>query len=69
MDAKCEELGIVLFHTAEFIVAWRTRDLGSARAALGESRAEAAFDEGRRMTWEQAIELASGGASVSLLEN
>jgi hypothetical protein len=43
-----------------FVKAWLQRDLGSARARLGESQADAAFDEGRAMTWDQAIELALG---------
>ena len=33
--------------------AWRARDLGAARARLGEPRANTAFDEGRAMTWDQ----------------
>ena len=48
-----------------FFEAWRERDLGAARARLGEPRATAAFDEGRAMTWDQAIELALGRKSAS----
>ena len=57
VDAKCNELGasVVLL---PLLAAWRERDLGAARARLGEPRATAAFDEGRAMTWDQAIELA-----------
>ena len=46
-----------------FFGAWRERDLGAARARLGEPRATTAFDEGRAMTWDQAIELALGKKS------
>ena len=45
--------------------AWRERDLVPARARLGEPRASAAFDEGRAMTWDEAIELALGKKSAS----
>jgi predicted ATPase len=56
VDAKWEELG--MSYDVAFVKAWLQRDLGSARARLGESQADAAFDEGRAMTWDQAIELA-----------
>ena len=56
LEAKWNELGIS--NAVPFIEAWRERDLGAARARLGEPRASAAFDEGRAMTWDQAIELA-----------
>ena len=56
VDAKWNELGIS--NAIPFIEAWRERDLGAARARLGEPRADAAFDEGRAMTWDQAVELA-----------
>jgi tetratricopeptide (TPR) repeat protein len=59
VDAKWEELGISYF-ALPFYLAWRERDLGAAGARLGEPRANAAFDEGRAMTWDQAIELALG---------
>ena len=57
VDAKYEELGASLA-LLPFYATWRERDLGAARARLGEPRANTAFDEGRAMTWEQAIELA-----------
>jgi hypothetical protein len=56
VDAKWKELGVS--QAIPFIEAWRERDLVPARARLGEPRATAAFDEGRAMTWDQAIELA-----------
>jgi hypothetical protein len=56
VDAKWKELG--MSYAVAFVKAWLQRDLGSARARLGEPRAEAAFNEGRAMTWDQAIELA-----------
>jgi tetratricopeptide (TPR) repeat protein len=57
VDAKWNELG-VSSSALPFFEAWRERDLGAARARLGEARANTAFDEGRAMTWDQAIELA-----------
>jgi predicted ATPase len=57
LDAKYEELGASLA-LLPFFGAWRERDLGAARARLGEPRASAVFDEGRAMTWDQAVELA-----------
>jgi hypothetical protein len=57
-DAKWHELGVS--NAVPFIEAWRERDLGAARARLGEPRVSTAFDEGRAMTWDQAIELALG---------
>src|SRR5439155_6548471 len=57
VDAKYAELGAVLA-LLSFYATWRERDLGAARARLGEARATAAFDEGRAMTWDQAVELA-----------
>jgi len=56
VDAKWSELGVP--HAPPLSEAWRERDLAPARARLGEPRANTAFDEGRAMTWEQAIELA-----------
>src|SRR5437870_10907141 len=58
VDAKWKELGVS--HAPPLSEAWRERDLGPARGRLGEPRASTAFDEGRAMTWEQAIELALG---------
>ena len=57
VDAKYAELGTRLA-LLSFYATWSERDLGAARARLGEPRATAAFDEGRAMTWDQAIELA-----------
>jgi hypothetical protein len=59
VETKWKELG-VSFPALPFFAAWRERDLGPARARLGEQRANAAFDEGRAMTWDQAVELALG---------
>jgi tetratricopeptide (TPR) repeat protein len=56
VDAKWKELGVA--HGPPVAEAWRERDLGPARARLGEPRVSAAFEEGRAMTWDQAVELA-----------
>src|SRR5262249_50222370 len=58
VDAKWKELGMSFANP--YFEAWRERDLGAARARLGESRAKTAFDEGRAMTWDQAVALALG---------
>ena len=58
VHAKWKELGVS--DALPFFKAWRERDLGAARARLGESRAGTAFQEGRAMMWDQAIELALG---------
>lgn len=63
VDAKWKELGVS--HAPPLSEAWRERDLDPARARLGEARATAAFDEGRAMTWDQAIELALGKKSAT----
>jgi len=63
IDAKWKELGVS--HAPPLSEAWRERDLVPARARLGEPRASAAFDEGRAMTWDQAVELALGKKSAS----
>jgi hypothetical protein len=63
VDAKWNELGIS--NAVPFIEAWRERDLGAARARLGEPRANAALDQGRAMTWDQTIELALGKKSAT----
>jgi predicted ATPase/class 3 adenylate cyclase len=63
VDAKWKELGVS--HAPPLSEAWRERDLDPARARLGETRATAAFDEGRAMTWDQAIELALGTKSAT----
>jgi hypothetical protein len=62
VDAKWKELGVS--HAPPLSESWRRRDLDPARARLGEPRAKAAFDEGRAMTWEQALELALGTKPV-----
>jgi predicted ATPase len=56
--AKWEELGVP--HAPPLSEAWRQRDLAPARARLGATRANVVFDEGRAMTWDQALELALG---------
>ena len=58
VDAKWKELGVD--HAPPLSEAWRKRDLVPAHARLGEPQATMAFDEGRAMTWDQAIELALG---------
>jgi len=58
VDAKWKELGVT--HAPPLSEAYRERELGQARARLGEARATAAFDEGQGMTWDQAIEFALG---------
>jgi tetratricopeptide (TPR) repeat protein len=54
--AKWKEFGID--HAPPLSEAWRKRDLVPAHARLGEPRAAIAFDEGRAMTWDQAVKLA-----------
>jgi hypothetical protein len=63
VDAKWEELGLIT--RPRVLETWRERDLGAARARLGEARAAAALNEGRAMAWEQAVELALGAAPTS----
>ncbi len=58
VEAKWEELGIAA--RPRVLETWRERDLGAARARLGQPRATDVFDQGRTMTWEQAVELALG---------
>ncbi len=64
VDAKWKELG-VSSSALPFFEAWRERDLGAARVRLGEPRASTAFDEGRAMTWDQAIGLVLGKTSAT----
>jgi predicted ATPase/class 3 adenylate cyclase len=64
--AKWKELGVS--HAPPLSEAWRKRDLVPARARLGEQRANAAFDEGRAMTWDQAVELALRQESAHLAQ-
>jgi tetratricopeptide (TPR) repeat protein len=61
IDATWDDLGVVA--RPRVIESWRERDLGAARARLGEARATAAFEEGRAMTWEQVVELVLGKQS------
>ena len=58
IDATWEELGVAA--RPRVVETWRERDLGGARARLGESRASALFEEGRKMKWDQAVELVRG---------
>ena len=58
VQAKWKELGVS--DALPFFKAWRERDLGAARSRLGEPGATAAFEKGRAMIWEQAVELAAG---------
>jgi hypothetical protein len=64
VDAKWKELGVSM-NVLPFFETWRARDLGAARARLGEPRANAAFEEGRAMAWDQAVELALGQKSAT----
>ena len=63
VDAKWKELGVT--HAPPLSEAYRERELGPARARLGETRATAAFDEGRAMTWDQAIVFVLGKTSAT----
>jgi predicted ATPase len=58
VEVKWEELGMV--SRPRVLETWRKRDLGAARARLGEARAAALYEEGRAMNWDQALELALG---------
>jgi tetratricopeptide (TPR) repeat protein len=64
VDAKYAELGASLA-LLPFYATWREQDLGAARARLGEPRASAAFDEGRAMTWDDAVAFALGKKPAS----
>jgi predicted ATPase/class 3 adenylate cyclase len=55
VEAKWEELGVA--SRPRVLETWRERDLGAARARVGEARATALFEEGRAMSWEQAVAL------------
>ena len=61
IDAKWDELGVAA--RPRVLETWRERDLGAARARLGEPRAIAAYEEGQAMTWDQAIGLALESAT------
>ena len=56
VEAKWEELGVAA--RPRVLETWRSRDLGGARDRLGEPRATSAFEAGRAMTWERAVDLA-----------
>ena len=58
IDATWEELGVAV--RPRVVETWRERDLGGARARLGEPRASAVFEEGRKMRWDQAVGLVRG---------
>jgi len=58
VEARWEELGVG--SRPRVLETWRERDLGGARARLGEGRAAALYEEGRTMGWERALELALG---------
>ena len=58
VEARWEELGIG--SRPRVLETWRERDLGAARARLGEARAAALYEEGRAMGWGKALELALG---------
>ena len=61
IDATWEELGLAA--RPWVVETWRERDLGGARARLGEPRASVVFEEGRKMTWDQAVQLVRGEES------
>ena len=69
VDKKWEELLGVSLSPLSFFQVWHERDLGAARARLGEPRATAAFDEGRTMTWDQAIEVALASQVAPLVRS
>ena len=48
IDATWEELGVAA--RPRVVETWRERDLGGARARLGEPRASVVFEEGRKMS-------------------
>ncbi len=56
IDAEWDELELVA--RPRVLETWRARDLGAARARVGEQQATALIQRGRAMTWEQAVELA-----------
>ena len=65
VEARWEELGIGF--RPRVLETWRERDLGAARARLGEARAAALYEEGRAMGWDQALELALGKTPSGLI--
>jgi hypothetical protein len=58
VEARWEESGIG--SRPRVLELWRERDLGAARARLGEARAAALYEEGRAMSWDRALQLALG---------
>src|SRR5262249_16266845 len=60
VDAKWNEFGVT--HAPPLSEAWRKRDLDPAPASLGAARATGGFEEGRAMTWGQALEFALGNS-------
>jgi hypothetical protein len=58
VEARWDELGIG--SRPLVLGTWRERDLGAARARLGEARSAALYDKGQAMGWDQALELALG---------
>jgi hypothetical protein len=64
--AKWNEFGVD--HAPPLSEAWRKRDVVPAHARLGEPRATIAFDEGRAMTWDQAVKLAQTKLVSLILE-
>jgi predicted ATPase/class 3 adenylate cyclase len=61
VDTQWKELGVAA--RPRVLETWRERDLGAARARLGEPRVTAAYEEGQAMTWEQAVALALKSAT------
>jgi tetratricopeptide (TPR) repeat protein len=58
VEARWEDLSIAT--RPRVLETWRERDLGAARARLGEARAAALYEEGRAMGWDRALKLALG---------
>lgn len=58
IDATWEELGVAV--RPRVVETWRERDLGAARARLGEPRASALLEQGRQMRWDEAVDLVRG---------
>ena len=58
VEARWEELGVGF--RPQVLETWRERDLGGARARLGETRAAGLYEDGRAMVWDKTLELALG---------
>jgi predicted ATPase len=56
IDSTWQKLGIAA--RPRVIETWRERDLGGARVRLGAQRTSAILEEGRAMSWDEAVELA-----------